>query len=232
MNFVDTFEVKSRENAIDFINRELSLRAVAKLTEAIERADDDHTYTVSPAGKHRETEGAIHALNIEPKELEKSLNMEPGSLDIDPEESKYSKSFTVTGSNGSRHRVYSNSGVVRIRPLGNTTAKHTADLKRHIGVSDTNESTIQLHEYHVSGTIDNKKFTAVTDDDYGSSSKLKSQNPHLNDEEIKAVHSHLNDEEFEDDEDYSSKKHGFHIKTRSGGYHGDVSDTMSKIGIE
>ena len=43
MNFVDTFEVKSRENAVELIAHELSMRAVAKLDEIQSAPREENT---------------------------------------------------------------------------------------------------------------------------------------------------------------------------------------------
>lgn len=104
---------------------------IGMVTEAITVADTGPTYTVKP-GNHQD-EGKIHQLDMDASEVETALGMDKGSLD---NKEKYGQSHIITGSDGSKHTIYSSHGVARIRPVGKTTDKHTSDLKKFIGVDE------------------------------------------------------------------------------------------------
>jgi hypothetical protein len=104
---------------------------IGMVTEAITVADSGPTYTVKP-GKSQD-EGKIHQLDLDASEVEIALGMDKGSLD---NKEKYGQSHIITGSDGSKHTIYSSNGVARIRPFGKTTDKHTSALKKFIGVDE------------------------------------------------------------------------------------------------
>lgn len=90
-----------------------------------------------------------------------------------------------------------------------------------------------LKEYHATGTVNGKNFNIVTDDVY-SADQIKAQNPHLSDDEAKAVQAHTETDEFVDGMSAVHSNQGGHaVKTYTNdGYHGDVSDTMKKLGLK
>lgn len=90
-----------------------------------------------------------------------------------------------------------------------------------------------LMEYHTAGTVNGKSFKIATDDVYDPA-QIKAQNPHLSNGEAHAIAAHTETDEFIDGCSNCSSEHGGHIvhTGESGGYHGDVSDTMSKLGLQ
>ena len=90
-----------------------------------------------------------------------------------------------------------------------------------------------VQEYFVRGTVNGKKFQSVTDDAY-SADQIKAQNPHLTDDEAKAVQNHTESDEFTNGDEYTSSNQNGHkvIVHTNGGYQGDVTHTLNKIGVD
>lgn len=76
-------------------------------------------------------EGPIHEIKSKAGDVEKKLNMKPGSLSAE-QGGHYSQSHQIKDASGKRHSIYSNGGEVRIRPVGHNDAAATEALKRHI----------------------------------------------------------------------------------------------------
>lgn len=137
MKYVQQFAEMSLQERTEAIAKILSDRAVALLSEKIELADDQEDepkYTFSSTDATKHSEGKIHALDAPLDSISADLNIPAGFLD---DKSKYSKTGLITGTDGSKHTIYSREGIARIRPVGDTTDEHTDALKRYIGVKES-----------------------------------------------------------------------------------------------
>jgi hypothetical protein len=83
-------------------------------------------------------------------------------------------------------------------------------------------------EYHATGTVGDQKFKIATDDAYDEDN-VKKQNPHLSDKHVKALVAHTEADEFNDDQVATTTQHGLKVKSVSGGYFGDFSETKKKL---
>ena len=100
------------------------------------------------------------------------------------------------------------------------------------GIKESTVSRDTLLEYHTSGSVNGKQFKIATDDVYDIDT-VKKQNPHLSNGEAHAIVAHTESDDFIDGYNNITSTHGGHtVNTRdSGGYHGDLSNTMHKLGL-